>query len=605
MAVAATSRQRQRGAAAVFVAISLIALLASVALAIDTGRLYNAQRNLQRLADLAAMDAARVAGGCLSGGANFDAAESEALASLARNGAPENLQIRVLAGSKAWVDDRFEFRASDLGAPRDSVQVTLGMATPSRLLALNFSDKPGKLLARSAAQSSVLATTAFQPTVFGLEGDSEGQLFAGLFPLNVRLLAGGRRLTAETDVEVRKLVAAQVVAGIEYPDLQTPVRVAGLLNAIAAALDQQGDALAASAVRGYGDTVAAGVEVVPAEVLGISAGTPMSLVSNATVNTGAVLAAVSSQLSTPGPIRIADLPPPLDFLNDRVEVELTPQPSRPGSYTPSFTDVSLETQEAAASVGGVLRLRVRLVNPLNGEPLAPLSFVVDSRGESATVTDVECARRGVPLTRVLVRGNSRGISFGVGGTVAGATPDLRLGLDPVELLSIPLDELLGAAPDGLPSLPISLPPGLSGQRVRVSLQPSSVHLGGRDSNLCFEGPAWGRPVQCDGSPARIGGISSRELVEALPALIDGVRLQVSLPPGLPAALSGTVNSLVQPLLSKLNQQLLGQFLEPLAAQILPLLRAANLSVGDTEFWVVAVTAGDGKSELAQPVIYAR
>lgn len=74
MAVAATSRQRQRGAAAVFVAISLIALLASVALAIDTGRLYSAQRNLQRLADLAAMDAARVAGGCLSGGANFDAA---------------------------------------------------------------------------------------------------------------------------------------------------------------------------------------------------------------------------------------------------------------------------------------------------------------------------------------------------------------------------------------------------------------------------------------------------------------------------------------------------------------------------------------------------
>ncbi len=70
-------------------------------------------------------------------------------------------------------------------------------------------------------------------------------------------------------------------------------------------------------------------------------------------------------------------------------------------------------------------------------------------------------------------------------------------------------------------------------------------------------------------------------------------------------MSGTVDSLVQPLLSKLNQQLLGQFLEPLAAQILPLLRAANLSVGDTEFWVVAVTAGDGKSELAQPVIYAR
>lgn len=605
MAVPATSRRRQGGVAAVFAAISLIALLASVALALDTGRLYNAQRNLQRLADLAAMDAARVSGGCLSGGADFDAAESEALASLARNGAPEDLQTRVLTGSKAWVDGRFEFHAADAHSPRDSVQVTLTVPRPSRLFALRLDGKPGKLLARSAAQSSVLATTAFQPTLFSLEGNSEDQLFARLFPLHLRLLAGGHRLGSETEVEVEHLVAARVVAGVDYADLQTPVRVAGLLNAIAGALDEQGDALAAAVVRGYGDTVAGATEVVPAEVLGIPTGTPMSLVSNAAVNAGAVLAAVSSQITTPGPVRVADLPPPLDFLNDRVEVELTPRPSQPGSYTPSFTDVSLETQEAAASVGGLLRLRIRLVNPLTGEPLAPLSFLADSRGESATVTDIECARHGVPLTRVLVRGNSRGISFGVGGTQAGSTPDLRLGLDPVELLSIPLGGLLGTAPGGLPSLPISLPPGLSGQHVKISLQPSAVHLGGQESNLCFEGPAWGRPVQCDGSPARIGGISSRELVEALPALIDGVRLQVSLPANLPASLHDTVNGLVQPLVSQLNQQLLGQFLEPLAAQILPLLKAANLSVGDTEFWVVAVTAGDGKSELAQPVIYAR
>ena len=78
---------RQRGFAAVFAAIAMVAMLSAVALAIDVGRLYNAKRNLQRAASLAALDAVQVVSGCTGRGVigTGQDARAEALASLARN----------------------------------------------------------------------------------------------------------------------------------------------------------------------------------------------------------------------------------------------------------------------------------------------------------------------------------------------------------------------------------------------------------------------------------------------------------------------------------------------------------------------------------------
>src|SRR6266852_1134771 len=80
-------RSSSRGAAAVFVAISLVASIAALALTLDLGRLYFTHRDLQLMADMAALDAARSAGGCL--GSIDDAqgaAAGEAAASVQRNG---------------------------------------------------------------------------------------------------------------------------------------------------------------------------------------------------------------------------------------------------------------------------------------------------------------------------------------------------------------------------------------------------------------------------------------------------------------------------------------------------------------------------------------
>src|SRR5579859_6902103 len=59
------SAQRQRGAAAVFAVAAMIAGLAALLLGINVGMLYYAQRDLQRLAALAAAAGVETASGCV------------------------------------------------------------------------------------------------------------------------------------------------------------------------------------------------------------------------------------------------------------------------------------------------------------------------------------------------------------------------------------------------------------------------------------------------------------------------------------------------------------------------------------------------------------
>lgn len=61
-------RSRQRGAAGIFLVISLLLLVPILALAINIGQLYYAQRDLEKQATLAALSAVQVASGCANDG---------------------------------------------------------------------------------------------------------------------------------------------------------------------------------------------------------------------------------------------------------------------------------------------------------------------------------------------------------------------------------------------------------------------------------------------------------------------------------------------------------------------------------------------------------
>ena len=61
-------RSQQRGAAGVFLVISLLLLVPILALALNIGQLYYAQRDLEKQATLAALSATQVASGCANDG---------------------------------------------------------------------------------------------------------------------------------------------------------------------------------------------------------------------------------------------------------------------------------------------------------------------------------------------------------------------------------------------------------------------------------------------------------------------------------------------------------------------------------------------------------
>lgn len=123
----------RRGAATVFVAISMVFILGFAALAVDISALYSAQSELQRTADASALAAATALS---SGGTSQDEAID-----LADEAAVMNAVMRVSAGldsnadvefgrANAGPDGRFTFAAG--GTPIDAVRVTVRRSQGSR-----------------------------------------------------------------------------------------------------------------------------------------------------------------------------------------------------------------------------------------------------------------------------------------------------------------------------------------------------------------------------------------------------------------------------------------------------------------------------------------
>lgn len=146
-------RRRQAGAVAVFAALTLIALLSALALAVDVGRLYYAQRDTQRLADVAALDASRVVSGCASSSGvpgSKAQATAEVMASLARNTSSlEDYTVSVQIGrqlSNSGGLRGFE-ELADGDDRLDAVRVRITREQPTRIFPLVTGSREASLTA--------------------------------------------------------------------------------------------------------------------------------------------------------------------------------------------------------------------------------------------------------------------------------------------------------------------------------------------------------------------------------------------------------------------------------------------------------------------------
>ncbi|MGH8541775.1 MAG: pilus assembly protein TadG-related protein [Stenotrophobium sp.] len=225
---------RQKGAVAVFVAFAMIAIMAAVALSIDIGQLYYAQRDLQRLATLSALSAAQIASGCASNGApNQKDASDEANRVIQANSSGGSAGLSpptVEVGKVATTTDGTGLRGfkplSDNDPNIDSVRVTLSRTfTPL----VPFIPLPGTNSGTSNNKITLSASATGTQTALGslrvgsglasVNGGILNSLLSALLGGNVNLTVANYNGLANVNVTASQLAAA---LGISVTDLSNP-----------------------------------------------------------------------------------------------------------------------------------------------------------------------------------------------------------------------------------------------------------------------------------------------------------------------------------------------------------------------------------------------
>lgn len=148
-------RPRQRGAVAPLVAVMLSAVAISGFCAIEIGRVYYAQRELQTLANTAAMDAVRVASGCAHGIPDVSSVNSGTMNTTVQNAVLHSISVNQ-PSSSSFVPLTGLTSASNAGRSINDID-TSGAANNLRYF--------GVVVNRPSADAVQVALTAPQPAM--------------------------------------------------------------------------------------------------------------------------------------------------------------------------------------------------------------------------------------------------------------------------------------------------------------------------------------------------------------------------------------------------------------------------------------------------------
>lgn len=279
---------RQRGATLIIVAGFLVALLTCMALAIEVGRLYAAHSQLQKLADMAALDAARAISGC------GDQPDSSSLQAVADRAVQHSLQtnfgenysdvvdLNQPPATLGNVDSDFGFRRFDPDRATadireaDAVQVRLQRPLPTLLTSL-FAGGDRVLTATAAAAQQPVGSVSVASTLADLDSRQSAVLNAvlgGLLGTSLNLSLLDYQALADVNVTLADLldVTAQVATIDELLALElTPAQ---LLQNLGEAVDNTpGGTTAGNIINGIGADVTTPVDVALGDLLNVEAGT--------------------------------------------------------------------------------------------------------------------------------------------------------------------------------------------------------------------------------------------------------------------------------------------------------------------------------------------
>ncbi len=256
---------QQRGFAAVFAAMAMIAMLSAVALSIDIGRLYTAQRELQKLADIAALDTVRIASGCSGEAAGTPAGQAAAMAetsaSLLRNSnAAQDITMLTEVGRKLLVtssdgESLLGFEPLPDASPlRDAVRVRLTRPAPARLIPGITGSSDDVLVASAVAAQPARGELSIGSDVLALNGGVLNSVVGGLLcaagdavcqseVIALNVAGNGGLLSAGVTLEQLATALSLSVPDLADPlvlDTQTPVAsevLDGLAGSLAGSVD--------------------------------------------------------------------------------------------------------------------------------------------------------------------------------------------------------------------------------------------------------------------------------------------------------------------------------------------------------------------------------
>lgn len=559
--------QQQRGFAAVFAAIAMIAMLSAVALAIDVGRLYSAKRSLQRAAHLAALDAVQVVSGCTGRGVTGSQANAadEVTASLARNGFAADSVVTEIGMRDTTVSPLRFIALSDGDARISAVQVTLTRAAPERLIPGITGSRDLSLQARAAAQQAPQAGVSLGPSVLSLDSSNSpllNMVLGGLLGGSVNLSVASQQGLAAAQVELGELAAA---AGVATPSglASISTTLPGALQLLADALNATGGAVNASAaatLQGLAAVADPSRNVLLGDVLeigsSITGDAADTLYVDALSLTMALAQSAVEGQSLDLPVAVS-LPAGLANLKLALKVTSAPKVFGPGPAGLGPDNLPLTYARAAA-----LQLQVRAdLLDINGvlSALSPLVGVVsqpihigldiDLGAAEAAVREIQCPARNRPDTVVDLDVDTRLATVRLG-TFAGSAASLS--------------PLTGGALINAINLPL-VGPVLS----VVLSKAATLDVGSADNNQASftnDFPLY-VPLPTPTNPRQVGdqallssaGASlTEEFSQSLTVKVLGVGLPLgdtlSLVGSLLAPLFGLLDSVIDPLLALLGVQ---------------------------------------------------
>lgn len=565
---AAAGMRRQRGAAAVFAAISIIAALAAIGLALDLGRLYYAQRDLQRLANMAALDSVRVASGCMgdvpSPGA---AALSEAQASVSRNGGSDtwvkNSSTDIIGRMLSSEGIRSFEVANDVR--NRAVRVKLSRQSPNRLIPLYSGiGTTATLTALSAAYETPSALVQIGSRLLTFDppdGSALNRLFTGLLggPVSLDVLSYQHLFDAEIS-----LLGIRESLDIGPEDFDAPVALRGVIGAV---MDQLSGSAKTAAQAMY-DAAGTSKTVVPNDMgLGDTSSGGMVSAGQFIASAGQLSlgdALVSLPVTIPAP------------LGDGTTVIHLVEPGAVTRLLPGGVLADAENFAHNASVAAVTTVPIDLSAITS---IGKISFFVQAGYSSAQVDSINCARRGQPQDKANVTATSSIARLGIG-----QFDNINLPNPTPEALVLDSNGLLKVL--GIP-LPVHL-------RVRIK---SFVDINQSDSDHFDNMVA--------GETRRLGTPSTTAIATALSRVPANLEIQIEelkvigslaslVPPLLLNAVQAQLNNVLNQTRTTLQTAITNiiktNLLPQMDAVLMPQMQALGVTIGGADVYVAGIAA---------------